>query len=100
MADLIARHLVGRDLEPFGQAERPGFKKYMRMLGMEAPCRQSVTKAFDSLCLEVKAAVKKKIDAAKAQNLRFTVTSDAWKSKGKNEFITIVCSLTGWTWSG
>ena len=100
MADLIARHLVGRDLEPFGQAERPGFKKYMRMLGMEAPCRQRVTKAFDSLCLEVKAAVKKKLDAAKAQHLRFTVTSDAWKSKGKNEIITIVFSLNGWTWSG
>ena len=80
-----AKWLVAYDLQPFSCTSKTGFRQYLaeqkheRMPGQ----RKAVTKAFDKQAVNTKQDLKDRIAKLKSRRTRFSLSADAWKTKGR-----------------
>jgi len=85
IVERAAYELVGRDLDNFSCLDRKGMRAFLKSLvpGKSIGGRHALTDAVHRLVSKAHDTIKHMVDKAKKDNAKFSVSADAWKSKGR-----------------
>ena len=76
--------VVIEDLQEFNAASRKGFRRFMTQHCKKVIGRRGmITKIFDDLAVEGLQKVTEMLAPVKQQGIKFTVSGDSWRTKGK-----------------
>ena len=79
-----ARELIIRDLGPFSATEKDGFERLWKTHCKSSLGRRfAVTKSFERLVQRCRDQIKQLVANRKARGFKFSMSCDAWKTKGR-----------------
>ena len=83
LTELVVKCLVIKDLEALNVTDRVGMRHLLDSLMPGCGGRFAVTSAFERIVKTGKTRVTEVIAEYVSQDVRFTITGDAWKNKGR-----------------